>query len=150
MGTIAIIILVVVAIYAISRFLQRQNPKHIFENMERAIEEIEKNGNISRQVIFAERVIDVSELKEAIEEMEKKYIRLKEKFKHEPEKRIKVVRDWFDYLNALREFYFAAKLLDVDMEEGASDRFDEKIKEPVIRKDEIEKRFDELLEIKKK
>jgi DNA-directed RNA polymerase subunit N (RpoN/RPB10) len=77
--------------------------------------------------------------------MEKDAIKLRERYKHNPDKQKDIARDWMNYAKAVQELKSASELLDVDWEDGAYDRFDENTKESYAVVYEVGKRvLDEL------
>ena len=73
------------------------------------------------------------------------YIRLKERFKHDDIKRGQVNKDWFDYLEALKDLIYEREMLDISTAEDESNAHFDSIEELHIKIQEIEKRFKELL-----
>lgn len=80
-------------------------------------------------------------------EMETAYFRLKEKFKHDTDQKIKITIDWYDYvttldeLNSLGEGFQYGAYKDMSMEE-----IDDEYRELRIKRDEIQKKFHKLIE----
>jgi len=81
----------------------------------------------------------------AFDAMEINYLRLKQRFSNDSEKVLGIARDWCKYAEALNNLKYARAMLDVDWADGAFDRLEEKMKEPSIIKDEVEKKFKSLL-----
>jgi len=77
--------------------------------------------------------------------MERDAIRLRERYKHDPKKQLEIAQDWMDYSDAVAETKFAREMLDVDIEDNAFDRFDERTKVPFLTVQEIGKRVEEEL-----
>jgi hypothetical protein len=71
------------------------------------------------------------------------YYRLKEKFKFNVNKRMENVLDWKDYLENVRQIYYASMAMGGGDEDGS---LGETIREASIRAGEIENRFASLLE----
>jgi len=76
--------------------------------------------------------------------VDSQFLQLKERYVHDKEKLLNIIKDYDNYLASQSTLYWAWRSLDVDLEEGASDRFDAEAKEPRIRIGEIKKRFDKL------
>ena len=85
------------------------------------------------------------DVQDAFDAMEVNYFRLKERFASIPEKAIEVARDWYRYVEALRDLKYARVMLDVDWSDNASENAKENFREPSIIKEEIEKKFKSLL-----
>ena len=81
----------------------------------------------------------------AFDAMEVNYLRLKQRLSHTPDKVREVAKDWFRYAQALGDLKHARVMLDVDMSDTAFENMEERMKEPSIIKDEIEKKFKSLL-----
>lgn len=112
------------------------------------VEKIEKGILYLKGSIFALEHFDSPhfiDYQDAFDVMEVNYFRLKQRFAHEPEKAVEIARDWYRYVQALYDLKSARILLDVDWDDGAWDRADQRTKEPTIAKDEIEKKFNALL-----
>lgn len=83
--------------------------------------------------------------REMVKAMETDAIRLRERYKHDPEKQKRIARDWMDYAKAVQEVKSAREMLDVDWEDGAYDRFDESTKESYAVIHEVAKRIEDEL-----
>lgn len=83
--------------------------------------------------------------RDMVRAMERDAIRLRERYKHNPEKQKEVARDWMDYSNAIAEIKFAREMLDVDWEDDAYDRHDERTKESYLVVQEVAKRVESEL-----
>ena len=83
--------------------------------------------------------------REMVKAMETDAIRLRERYKHNPEKQKQIARDWMNYARAVQEIKFAREMLDVDWEDGAYDRFDESTKESYAVIHEVAKRIEDEL-----
>jgi len=92
-----------------------------------------------------EEIKSFEDEREMVKAMETDAIRLRERYKHDPEKQKRIARDWMDYANAVNEIKTARELLDVDWEDGAYDRFDEKTKESYAVIHEVAKRVEDEL-----
>ena len=77
--------------------------------------------------------------------MEKDAIRLRERYKHQPEKQKQFAQDWLDYARAISEIKTAREILDVDWEDGSYNRFDEDTKESFLVAQEVSKRIEQEL-----
>lgn len=80
-------------------------------------------------------------------EMESIFFRLKEKFKHDVNKKLEITVDWFDYVSALKEL----DLLGNGFQYGAyanmsMEEIDDEFKPCRIKRDEIQKKFFKLLD----
>lgn len=80
-----------------------------------------------------------------LEGTERDYIRLKERNAHDAPKRIQLAQDWLTYTEALMEISSARDMLNVDMGENPLETFEESVKEPHIKRQEVERRFQEAL-----
>jgi hypothetical protein len=83
--------------------------------------------------------------REMVKAMETDAIRLRERYKHDPEKQKRIARDWMDYAKAVQEVKSAREMLDVDWEDGAYDRFDVSTKESYAIIHEVAKRVEDEL-----
>lgn len=83
--------------------------------------------------------------RDMVRAMERDVIRLRERYKHNPEKQKEIARDWMDYSNAVAEIKFAREMLDVDWDDGAYDRHDERAKESYLTVQEVVKRVESEL-----
>lgn len=81
----------------------------------------------------------------AYEAMEVNYLRLKQRFTHTPEKALEIALDWESYVQALSDLRFARVMLDVDLSDTAWENAGERMKEPSIIVEEVEKKFKGLL-----
>lgn len=77
--------------------------------------------------------------------MEANFMRLKHRFSDDKEKLLNITKNWQSYVDALNDLKTARVLLDVDLSENAWDNASEAMKEPEIIKEEIEKKFKEML-----
>lgn len=92
-----------------------------------------------------EEIDSFKDEREMVKAMETDAVRLRERYKHNPEKQKQIARDWMDYANAVREVKSAREMLDVDWEDGAYDRFDESTKESYAVIHEVAKRAEDEL-----
>ena len=83
--------------------------------------------------------------REMVRAMETDALRLRERHKHNPEKQKQLAQDWMDYANAVAEVKSAREMLDVDMEDGAYERFDESTMESYAVIQEVTKRMENEL-----
>jgi len=81
-----------------------------------------------------------------LKETEKKYIRLKEKYKYEPKMCLRLAIDWRDYNLNMHGKVMEWKKFGVNLEESADEEYAEGTKEHQLIVEEIEKRFNKLLE----
>ena len=88
------------------------------------------------------RIIDLQDRHEV---MEVNYLRLKQRYFNQEEKKIEIARDWAKYVEALSDLKHARIILDVDMSDNAFDNLIESSKEPHIITEEVEKKFKSLL-----
>jgi hypothetical protein len=58
---------------------------------------------------------------------------------------LELVKDWCDYTDAMHKLAYARDMLDVDTGDNAYDTYGDRVKEPHITRQEIEKRFQEAL-----
>lgn len=77
--------------------------------------------------------------------MEINYLRLKQRYLSQEEKRLEIAKDWAKYVEALYELKHARVMLDVDWGDNAYENFSEASKEPYIITEEVEKKFKSLL-----
>lgn len=123
-------------------------------NPRKEIEKIEKDVNWIKLIILQKHADifecrETEEIRSAFYEMEKKYLILKERYKYDIKVLLPITLDWLNYVVASSNLINAELGLTADLEEGASERYAEKRKEPIIVREEIEKRFDKWLEDKK-
>lgn len=116
----------------------RQHWKKI-QNYEKSAEALKEDAEKDLMKLGKEEIKHLSEL------IESDYLYLKERHKHDQKKLLEFAKDYCDYLEALSDISSARDLFDVDMEAGAHDRYYEAVKEPNIKRYEIEKRFQEIL-----
>ncbi len=92
-----------------------------------------------------ENIKDFAETIAKIKKLEDNYVRLQEKFKHEEKTRLNIARDWFDYWNNWHESIQNMKYTEHMDSEQLEDSWDasDKLR---IKMQEIEKRFEKLLE----
>jgi hypothetical protein len=81
-----------------------------------------------------------------IEEMRRKYIRLKERYKHHsiPEQ-LFVYQDWADYMWSIHRINSNMKVLNVILDNDSADKIFNENNEIYLQMKEIEKRFDDSL-----
>jgi len=97
----------------------------------------------SLNISFENSVFGVSE--EQIEKTEPKYIRLCEKYKHNPEEVLKIVVDWCDFLNNCEDLIFGAQMKNAAADERGYENAQKDQDEAILKMKEIQKRFDKLL-----
>ena len=88
------------------------------------------------------RIIDLQDKHDV---MEANYLRLKQRYLNQEEKRLEIARDWAKYVEALCDLKHARIILDVDMSDNAFDNLIESSKESHIITEEVEKKFKSLL-----
>ena len=120
------------------------------ENSEKKIEKLEKTAywlyKMSLEKSDNPIVYDIlDDDEERLKKTEEKYIRLKEKFKHEPKMQLKLAIDWKDYCLNMHSKVLEWKKFGVNLEDSAQEEYDEGIKEHQLIIEEIEKKFDKLL-----
>lgn len=99
-------------------------------------------GNMERVLSKSSNLEDYLQDERAmVRAMEHDAILLRERYKHDPKKQLEIARDWMDYSDAVAETKFAREMLDVDMEDNAYDRFDERTRVPFLTLKEITKRI---------
>jgi hypothetical protein len=117
------------------------NPDFLIEQIEekkaKFIPTVTKSFERSNWDVYADILKDV-------DHVESQFLQLKERYVHDKEKLLNIIRDFDNYLASQSTLYWAWRSLDVDLEDGASDRFDDEAREPRIRISEIKKRFDKL------
>ncbi len=118
------------------------NPDFLIEQIEekksKFIPAIAKSSENSNWDVYSEILKD-------IEQTDSQFLQLKERYVHDKEKLLNIIKDYDNYLASQSTLYWAWRALYTDLEDGASDRFDEEAKEPRIRIEEIKKRFTVLL-----
>lgn len=124
-------------------------------NPRKEIEKIEKQLDWIKLIILKKHgdffeCPELEDIRNAFYEMEKKYLRLKERYKYDIKTLLQIVGDWLNYVAALSHLTTAELGLTADLEEGAGERYAEAKKEPLIVKEEIEKRFNDLLKVEVK
>lgn len=113
-----------------------------------SVEQVWELGNRNRdRVLEYSYLIDdyLHDEREGVRAMETDSIRLRERFKHDAAKQRQIAEDWCNYANALREVKSARELLDVDSEDDAFDRHDDRTKDSHITIQEIGKRVMDAL-----
>jgi len=128
-------------------FFFKPNPRKEIEKIEKDVDWIKLTILQKHADIFECR--ETEEIRNAFYEMEEKYLRLKERYKYDIKALLSITLDWLNYVVALSNLMNAELGLTADLEEGASERYAEKMREPIIVREEIEKRFDKWLEDKK-
>lgn len=121
----------------------------VIRNLERekkewneAFDSFTKDNKIVKTIYSNEREI-IERMKDVVNEldMENKFDRLSEKYRHDSKKRIEITIDYYNYLVCLRQFQQAGLLLQV----GGSKEYEAAVKDYGIRKQEIQKRFEVLV-----
>lgn len=113
-----------------------------------SVEGIEKSIQFLKERIFELEHIDSPhfiDYQDAFDVMEVNYLRLKQRFSHTPDKVLEIARDWWKYVEALSDLKHARVMLDVDMSDNSWDNAGERMKEPSIVREEVEKKFKSLL-----
>jgi len=123
-------------------------------NPRKEIEKIEKDIDWIKLIILQKHADifecrETKEIRKAFYGMEERYLKLKERYKYDLKILLPLTADWLTYVGTLSSLITAELGLTADLTDGASERYAEKIKEPLIIKEEIEKRFDKWLEDKK-
>ena len=140
-----LIVIIVVVVFYIYRSNKEKSGSFLHKPN---VDDIEKGVDFQKDQIFSLEHFDSPhfiDLQDAFDTMEINYLRLKQRFSHTPEKFLEIAEDWYKYTEALREMKFARVMLDVDMSEDAFDNMHERGKEPVIIRQEVEKKFKTLL-----
>jgi len=141
-----LIFAIVIFLYALFRFVEDHNLKHIAKEHEmHAIHCWEK-------IVKNPHHINIVREKKAIRIMRKRYLQLKYKFKNDPKILADIAKDWQDYVHAIHEFISEKEVFEIDFGNrgGESDavwRFKKRVASQIIRKDQIEGRFCRLLGI---
>lgn len=141
-------LIVVVVITGIYFYLQSKKRSGASENQALTTEDMWKRAeaNMTRVLEKSPLLEDyLQDERDMVKAMERDMIRLRERYKHDPQKQIEVARDWMDYSNAITEVKFAREMLDVDWKDGAYDRYDEQVKEANISIQEIAERVEKVL-----
>lgn len=113
-----------------------------------SVESIENSVQFLKERIFELEHFDSPhfiDYQDAFDAMEINYLRLKQRFSHTPEKVLEIAKDWWAYVEALKNLKHARVMLDVDMEDDSWERAGESMKGPSIIREEIEKKFKSLL-----
>jgi len=71
--------------------------------------------------------------KYVLDATERDYLHLKERYKHDVQKRLELAVDWSEYAKAVRELSSARDMLDVDWSNKAYDNFEEKVKNLILK-----------------
>ena len=137
----------------VADFLWRRHKKNqqakLLNNPDFLIEQIEEKKSKFIPTVtksFERSNWDVySDILKDVDQVEAQFLQLKERYVHDKENLLNIIKDYDNYLASQSTLYWAWRALDVDTEDGASDRFDDEAKEPRIRISEIKKRFDTLL-----
>ncbi len=83
---------------------------------------------------------------ETIEEMRRKFIRLKERYKHHSiQDQLFVYQDWADYIWSIHRINSNMKVLNVILDNDSADKIFSENNDIYLQMKEIEKRFDEQL-----
>ena len=136
-----IIVVAVVAYYFWSKSKQEQGQANTVERCEEIVYH-HKQSLMEFAHFDSPRIID---LQDKYDVMEANYLRLKQRYLSNEEKKLEISRDWTRYAEALYELKHARVMLDVDMSDSAFDNFTESSKEPYIISEEVEKKFKSLL-----
>lgn len=137
-----IIAAIIIGIVVIFRY-----KKGILAKIE-TIEDVERRVPYFKDEIFALEHFDSPhfiDLQDSFDAMEINYFRLKQRLFHDQKKVLEVAKDWLNYVDSLSRIKHGRMILDVDWSENAWDKAEQRLKEPSIIKDEIEKKFKELL-----
>lgn len=125
----------------------------VSDNEELTVEEMWRRAEFSKQRVIEksplsglEDIGSFNDEREMVKAMENDAIRLRERYKHDPIKQKQIAHDWMDYADAVQEVKSAREMLDVDWEDGAYNRFDEKVKEPYAVIKEVGKRIEDELD----
>lgn len=140
LGTFIIFVLILGGVYW---YFKERDPERKIEKLEKTAYwlyrmSIEKSDN---PIIYD--ILDDDETR--LKKTEEKYIRLKEKYKHEPKTRLKLAIDWVDYNNNMHGKVMEWKKFGVNLEKTADEEYAAGIKEHQLIIEEIEKRFNKLL-----
>lgn len=143
-----LIVVLAVVIYFIYRSRKKGDDASILERSTTTVEDIEGNIRYLKERLFSFEHFDSPhfiDVRDAFDAMEINYLRLKQRFSHDKEKTLEIVKDWHKYADSLTELKDARVMLDVDWSDDAFDNFRESNKEPSIIKEEVEKKFKSLL-----
>ncbi len=139
-----VILLIFGAIYFYFKRSGDNKPNTVEELWKRA-DYLKKSVMEKSMIASLEEMNDFENLREMIRAMETDSLRLRERYKYNQEKQKQVAQDWMNYANAIRQIKFASELLDTDMEKGAHDRFNERVKGSYASIWEITKRMEDEL-----
>lgn len=140
----------IIVIGAIAFYIYRSKIKSVknFLNPQSA-EEIESVVDRFKEKIFELEHFDSPhfiDLQDSFDAMEINYLRLKQRLFHTPEKVRELVVDWSRYVEALYDLKTARVLLDVDYGDDPFAAMQERSKEPLIVREEVEKKFRSILD----
>lgn len=145
-----ILFAIIISAYLIIKAIREQGPEGQTKKINKEIESIKTAVEFFRSVVMKKEpeLIEseiLEELRQDLLTMEEKYFRLKERYKNDFKKLLEITKDWVNYSDSLKTLHFAWCILETDLSETATDNYDEKVAEPRIKKDEIEKKWNNLL-----
>ncbi|VVB63102.1 Uncharacterised protein [uncultured archaeon] len=121
--------------YLIYRTLDNLRPEKRIENLE----------NSARALKTSALRDDLRHGKEqeqyVLDETEGDYLHLKEKYRHDQKQRLQLALDWYEYTSAIHTISCAIDSLMVDVD---FELVKEEVKEPHVKRHEIERRFQEM------
>lgn len=136
-----IIVAAVVAYYFWSKSKQEQRQDNTVGRCEEVVYHY-KQSLMEFAHFDSPRIID---LQDKYDVMEANYLRLKQRYLSNEEKKLEVARDWARYVESLDELRHARVMLDVDWSDKAYENFADRAKEPGIITEEVENKFKSLL-----
>jgi len=140
------IILALIVIYLVYSIINNGTPK----TRAVTIEEIEDRVHKIKKWLFElEPLFDdpsFIDYQNFYETMEVNYLRIKQRVIHVPGKPLEFALDWLRYVGALHDLRNARVMLDVSSSSTAWEDAEEDTKEPSIIKEEVERKFEKILE----
>lgn len=117
------------------------------ETAKYSIENVDVLSPVMGELDDLTRNSNFEKLRKALRITEHHYYRLKERYTHEPETRVGIAEDWLHYTAALSEIKEALDFKIVSSSDDPDGEYYSSIKEPIAIKEEIEKKFNNLLGI---
>lgn len=143
-----LIVIIAVVVYLIYRSKRKDDNAGFLEKSTTTVEDIEGDIRYLKESLFLLEHFDSPhfiDVQDAFDAMEVNYLRLKQRFSHDAGKVLEIAKDWYRYVDSLKELKDARIMLDVAWSDDDTDNFLESSKEPTIIKQEVEKKFKSLL-----
>jgi len=146
---------IIIIAYLIIKTIQEQGLKGQTKKINKEIELLEAQINFLRGLVMQKEAGSIAaepleDLRMALQKMEDKYHRLKEIHKNDLKFVLEITKDWLNYVNSLQLLHSAWCQLETDLSVTANENYGAKVVEPKIIKEDTEKKFNDLLEIKEK